>query len=514
MREGIMGRRLLTTDPGEVAYSVHLYRPLQVKVKLRNTTDKTVIFKFKTNTPDKYSVRPSSGAIGPNSEGSVNITRQPLREVPKILVPKDKFLLQSVQLPEGYVAGEGQNDLFQPGKRMIHQAELKVRFIPPPAQFLAPWNGIAGIGEEEVVMAAPVKAAPQVAKKSGLSQVVEKVQEKEEEEEEEEEEDEEDERDEIDEVFYPRSSGPMRPEAGTAFVETGAPLPGDEMKRMTWLKKHQLLDSDAEEHFDRLTALAADIFKAEMCLVSLIDNKRQWFKSKTGLPACETDRQSSFCAYTLLPSKDPLLVVENALEDTRFSQNPLVTGWPHIRFYAGSPLLLSSGFILGSFCIISMSARKFTDTDRELLMSFSRIAVLDIEQRTEELDSQLEGEIPFSEGLLMVDCTKPNLPVVLSSKGWQELSGMSEEETLDKPLTGVLQQLIAQGKEAFEKRKSSWAQGQTGKSFQVIIKRKDGKQFAADVEVKPRLTPPGANYLRDAAITDRKFWFVRMSVRG
>jgi|GEM_PF-322044 len=126
--------------------------------------------------------------------------------------------------------------------------------------------------------------------------------------------------------------------------------PKNEPERLKALHTLQLLDTPAEERFDRLTRLAKDLFKVRIALISLVDSDRQWFKSKQGLQACETPRNISFCGHAIL--SNTVLYVPNALEDPRFADNPLVTGEPHIRFYAGAPLSTLEGYRIGTLCII------------------------------------------------------------------------------------------------------------------------------------------------------------------
>ena len=145
-----------------------------------------------------------------------------------------------------------------------------------------------------------------------------------------------------------------------------APLPADEDMRVAALHALNLLDTKPEAMFDSLTSLAAQLFDAPVALVSLVDADRQWFKSCVGLDTQQTGRDVAFCAYTILRSE--VFVVNDARADRRFADNPLVTGPPHIRFYAGAPLYSPDGHRLGSLCIIDFKPRSgLSATDAERL---------------------------------------------------------------------------------------------------------------------------------------------------
>lgn len=142
-------------------------------------------------------------------------------------------------------------------------------------------------------------------------------------------------------------------------------IPADEEERLEALCELGVLDAPAEERFDRFTRIARRLFGVPIALVSLVDAERQWFKSKQGLGAAQTGRDISFCGHAILGPE--VFVVEDATQDDRFFDNPLVVGDPLIRFYAGYPLIGPRGHRMGTLCIIDTNPRTFADEDRVAL---------------------------------------------------------------------------------------------------------------------------------------------------
>lgn len=159
-----------------------------------------------------------------------------------------------------------------------------------------------------------------------------------------------------------------------------APLPPNESLRLEALRRYEILDSDPEEAFERITTLAKRLFDVPIVLISLVDADRQWFKSCIGLDTATTSREISFCAHAIL--SDEVMIVPDATLDARFADNPDVVGGPGIRFYAGAPLRTAAGVSLGTLCVIDREKRPpLTDAEKATLADLARIVVDEMELR-------------------------------------------------------------------------------------------------------------------------------------
>lgn len=150
--------------------------------------------------------------------------------------------------------------------------------------------------------------------------------------------------------------------------------PSNEEARLAALRALDLLDSKPEREFDDIVELARALFGVPIALVSLVDAHRQWFKARAGLDATETPRDVSFCGHAI--NRDEALIVPDATEDPRFHDNPLVTGGPEIRFYAGMPLRLPGGERIGTLCVIGSEPRAdFGARESDLLARLGRLTL-------------------------------------------------------------------------------------------------------------------------------------------
>ena len=157
------------------------------------------------------------------------------------------------------------------------------------------------------------------------------------------------------------------------------PLPADESVRMEALRSFFILDSQSDENFDRITRLASQMLGLPVALISLVDEDRQWFLSRVGVDVCQTGREVAFCAHAICG--DEVFVVTDTLNDERFRSNPLVTGPPHIRFYAGAPLHTGQGHNIGTLCVIGTEPRGLSEQEAGLLRELASLAMHQIEMR-------------------------------------------------------------------------------------------------------------------------------------
>src|SRR5579859_10902 len=160
----------------------------------------------------------------------------------------------------------------------------------------------------------------------------------------------------------------------------GAPIMSSkEAARVAALQRYAILDSEPEQAFDDLTLLASYVCKTPIALISLIDEDRQWFKSKVGISAKETSRDIAFCSTAI--QQPDIFVVPDALKDERFCKNPLVVSEPNIRFYAGAPLINEDGHALGTLCVIDQTPRELVADQEMALKALSRLVLMQMEFR-------------------------------------------------------------------------------------------------------------------------------------
>lgn len=184
----------------------------------------------------------------------------------------------------------------------------------------------------------------------------------------------------------------------------------DPSKREAALRQYDIMDTEPEQAFDDLTKLTSFICDTPIALVSLLDSSRQWFKSRVGLDAQETPIEQAFCAHAI--EQDGIFTVHDATTDQRFQSNPLVTGGPHIRFYAGSPLVSPEGVAIGTLCAIDRVPRQLTPEQAEALGALSRqvMRMMELRRTVNALQAALfeiaaaRQEITQLQGILPMCC--------------------------------------------------------------------------------------------------------------
>ena len=207
---------------------------------------------------------------------------------------------------------------------------------------------------------------------------------------------------------------PRHPVAGAC------PLPDREDERLSALAAYRVVDTAPEAQFDDLASLASRICEAPMAMISLVDRDRQWFKARVGLEITETPREIAFCAHAILGNE--VMIVPDAQADARFAGNPLVTGDPGIRFYAGAPLITEGGQAVGTLCVLDRVPRSLTDEQTAALSTLSRevVARLDLKKANAELERVVEGQRAQSEALRsseefktrMIECSRDCIKVL------------------------------------------------------------------------------------------------------
>ena len=162
-------------------------------------------------------------------------------------------------------------------------------------------------------------------------------------------------------------------------MASAIPMPAPDRDRVAALQKYAILDTEPEQAFDDLTLLASFVCKTPIALISLVDEDRQWFKSKIGMDACQTSRDIAFCSVAI--QQTDVMVVPDTLQDERFRNNPLVVSGPRIRFYAGAPLINEEGYALGTLCVVDRTPREFGADQKEALQALGRLVLAQLEFR-------------------------------------------------------------------------------------------------------------------------------------
>ena len=252
--------------------------------------------------------------------------------------------------------------------------------------------------------------------------------------------------------------------------------PANESERLAALQSLGLLDTPPEQRFNRITRTAARIFKVPVALVSLVDAERQWFKSRYGLLASETPRSVSFCGHAILG--ETALVVEDALLDPRFVDNPLVTAAPHVRFYAGQPLNGPGGVKLGTLCLIDHQPRSFDAHDRLTLLDMAGWVEREINLDNEEqaIRARLNSVLDTVSEAVLVSAADGGIETANALAA--QLFGYDLQELLRAQLDQLLPAASVQAESSgIVQRLGAAPQWPQGTRLDWIARRNDGELF-------------------------------------
>ena len=270
-----------------------------------------------------------------------------------------------------------------------------------------------------------------------------------------------------------------------------AALPLNESDRLSVLREYCIMDTPPEAVFDTFTRLAAYICGTPIALVSLLDENRQWFKSRVGLDAQETPRDIAFCAHAILQSDT--LIIPDTLNDVRFKDNPLVTASPHIRFYAGVPLTSPAGHALGTLCVIDRIPRELSPEQIAALHALGHEAMTQLDLRRKNLELEpLRDRLELilneaGEGIYGID-TQGNTTFV--SPAAAHMLGWVADELMGKPLHETIRHSYPDGtpypKECCPIH-TALLDNTTHRGQDEVFWRKDGTSFFAQYVCTPIL---------------------------
>ncbi len=259
-------------------------------------------------------------------------------------------------------------------------------------------------------------------------------------------------------------------------------MPDDEDARLACLPEYDILSTQPEAEYDELTRLAAETFDAPICLVSIIGRDVQWLKAHCGLDADRTARDVSFCTHTIL-SAEPLIVLD-ATGDKRFADNPFVTGEPHIRFYAGAPIINQDGVRLGAFCILDQAPRTgFGEAERRLLVKFARIVSERLDARRAARKGVAIGSFAEATGMALVTADASGL-ITFWNAAAETMFGYERSEAIGRSLDIIMpERFRANHRSGLDRLAAGGKSSLNGKSVEVVARHRDGREFPIELVI-------------------------------
>ncbi|MCW4114337.1 EAL domain-containing protein [Aurantimonas sp. MSK8Z-1] len=260
----------------------------------------------------------------------------------------------------------------------------------------------------------------------------------------------------------------------------------NEAKRLQALDEYAVLGTEPEKEFDDLVAMARRIFAAPIALISLVASDHQYFKARIGLDLCQTSRDGSFCTHAV--KRHDVLVVLDAAADERFASSPLVSGEPHIRFYAGAPLTTPDGFIIGSFCIKDTDSRSaFSDDQQQTLQDLARLAMERLEARKialRGLDSRKQFDSIAAVSADAIICADASYRIISWNRAAEHIFGYTAAEAIGQSLTIIVPLALRASHEAGIARfAAGHAPRLIGKLVTVPALRRDGTEFPIELSL-------------------------------
>jgi len=289
-----------------------------------------------------------------------------------------------------------------------------------------------------------------------------------------------------------------------------APVPAEEPRRLAALRELGILDTGSEQRFDRLTELASIVTGSPIALVSLVDEHRQWFKSKIGLDIDETPRDAAVCAHAIVADSD-MFVVDDLLRDDRFVDNPLVLGAPHLRSYAGRVVRDEQGLALGTLCVLDHQPRSFDSQQRRALDHIGYLVEHELRRAdlvrlvaAPDLQIELEEALRRSERFARVTLDALDQGTILAERGGrirrlnpaaERILGYSADELTELWLSGAWKTFDEHGRELPLEERPIMRAALTGQSVREQVigwQRRDGRRILLRLSVVPNVDETGA----------------------